>query len=257
MGKVKEYKLKSCIICKKEFKPSNHRQLTCSPECSKINREQTRKIHYKKNYFKKRKLKGPYRKERKCVVCNNLFIAKAINVKYCSYKCHRKYINMRNIEKRSKIKKYKHCSHCGKKFRVYRNESLCSEKCKKIRDKIRIKKYRDGSNYKLTQCLRARARDAIRGRNKSDFTLNLLGCSVEQLKSHLESQFKPGMNWDNHGKYGWHIDHIIPCAAFDLSKPEEQRKCLHYSNLQPLWAEENRAKSDKIISEDIEKCMVR
>jgi desulfoferrodoxin (superoxide reductase-like protein) len=63
----------------------------------------------------------------------------------------------------------------------------------------------------------------------------------------LEKQFKLGMNWDNYGRSGWHIDHIKPCASFDLTKKEEQLKCFHYTNLQPLWARENLIKSDKIL----------
>lgn len=50
-----------------------------------------------------------------------------------------------------------------------------------------------------------------------------------------------------HGVYGWHIDHIVPCASFDLSKPEEQKKCFHYTNLQALWWRDNIVKGDKII----------
>ena len=73
----------------------------------------------------------------------------------------------------------------------------------------------------------------------------LIGCSLEELKKHLESQFKPGMSWKNRGRNGWHIDHIKPCASFDLSKSEEQHKCFHYSNLQPLWAKENLRKGIK------------
>jgi len=52
------------------------------------------------------------------------------------------------------------------------------------------------------------------------------------------------MNFDNYGK--WHLDHIKPCASFDLSKPEEQQKCFHYTNLQPLWAKDNLTKGAKI-----------
>lgn len=52
---------------------------------------------------------------------------------------------------------------------------------------------------------------------------------------------------DVYGYTGWHVDHIIPCAAFDLTKPAEQAKCFHYSNLQPLWATDNYRKSNKII----------
>jgi hypothetical protein len=67
----------------------------------------------------------------------------------------------------------------------------------------------------------------------------LLGCSIEFLKKHLETQFTEGMSWDNYTYYGWHIDHIKPCKLFDLSKPEEQQKCFHYSNLQPMWWHDN------------------
>jgi hypothetical protein len=74
----------------------------------------------------------------------------------------------------------------------------------------------------------------------------MLGCSFEFFKGYLEAQFKVGMTWDNHGVNGWHIDHIYPCSAFDLSKPEEQMKCFHYSNMQPLWANENILKGDKV-----------
>lgn len=65
----------------------------------------------------------------------------------------------------------------------------------------------------------------------------LLGCTYEQLLEHLSSQFADGMNWDNYGE--WHIDHIRPCASFDLLDPEQQRQCFHYTNLQPLWATDN------------------
>lgn len=73
--------------------------------------------------------------------------------------------------------------------------------------------------------------------------MNLLGCSVEFLKQHLEKQFKNGMSWENHGK--WHIDHIIPLAS---AKTQEKIEYLcHYTNLQPLWAKDNQSKGAKII----------
>ena len=70
-------------------------------------------------------------------------------------------------------------------------------------------------------------------------TAELIGCSVPDLRKHIESQFDDKMTWENHGLRGWHIDHIKPCAAFDLTRPEEQKKCFHYLNLRPLWASDN------------------
>ncbi len=83
------------------------------------------------------------------------------------------------------------------------------------------------------------------GGTKAASTSILLGCSIEFLRVHLESGFKPGMSWDNYGD--WHIDHVRPCKAFDLAVPEQQKACFHWTNLQPLWAEENMRKSGKII----------
>jgi len=92
----------------------------------------------------------------------------------------------------------------------------------------------------------------LRGYSKSEPTLKLIGCSIEFLKSYLASKFTPGMTWNNRGTGAngrgmqeWHIDHIIPCSSFDLSKPSEQSKCFHCTNLQPLWAKDNLAKSNK------------
>jgi len=115
--------------------------------------------------------------------------------------------------------------------------------------KWRDEKYKTDINFRIKCLLRSRVRDALHGQCKSKSTLKLLGCSVEELKLHLEKQFKPGMSWDNHG-FGsdkWHIDHIKPCSSFDLTLECEQCKCFHYSNLQPLWQFENLSKGDKII----------
>jgi hypothetical protein len=75
--------------------------------------------------------------------------------------------------------------------------------------------------------------------------MKLIGCSCSELKSHIESLWLPGMTWENKAYYGWHIDHIMPCASFDLSKPEEQKKCFHFLNLQPLWWIDNLKKTSR------------
>ena len=100
---------------------------------------------------------------------------------------------------------------------------------------------------KLKHILRSRLKNALCGvGKKSKRTLELLGCSVEELRKHLESQFKEGMTWTNYGKNGWVIDHIQPCVSFDLSKLSGQKKAFHYTNLQPLWEKVNLHKASKI-----------
>jgi hypothetical protein len=80
---------------------------------------------------------------------------------------------------------------------------------------------------------------AIVDAKKAASSIELIGCTVAELRQHLEAQFVDGMNWDNYGRDGWHVDHIRPCASFDLADPDQQRQCFHYSNLQPLWAADN------------------
>ena len=75
------------------------------------------------------------------------------------------------------------------------------------------------------------------GALKAGSTAELLGCNKNELASHLETQFTEGMSWDNYGK--WHIDHIKPIVSFDLTDPRQQKECFNYTNLQPLWAEDN------------------
>lgn len=108
-------------------------------------------------------------------------------------------------------------------------------------------RFKNDVQFRVTVTLRNRIRTALRLQwgKKSKKTKELLGCSVEDLMRYLEAKFLPGMTWDNHCHKGWHIDHIIPCAAFDLTDPEQQKKCFHYTNLQPLWAKENQKKSSK------------
>jgi hypothetical protein len=73
----------------------------------------------------------------------------------------------------------------------------------------------------------------------------LIGCDTHQLAAHLESKFKRGMTWANYGTH-WHVDHIMPCAVFDHTKPEQVRQCWHFSNLAPLEAKKNMAKGANI-----------
>ena len=95
----------------------------------------------------------------------------------------------------------------------------------------------------IGRVLRHRVGMALRGKARASKTKQLLGCSVDDLREHLEKKFTRGMHWGNYG--AWHIDHIRPCASFDLTDPEQQKVCFHFSNLQPLWAAENVSKGAK------------
>ena len=113
----------------------------------------------------------------------------------------------------------------------------------RINSSIRDKRATD-PYFKILCNLRNRVCKCIRRLDKSARTMDLLGCTVDELKEHLENKFEEGMTFDNYGE--WHIDHIKPCVSFDLTDPEEQRTCFNYSNLQPLWARDNLSKGGKI-----------
>jgi hypothetical protein len=99
---------------------------------------------------------------------------------------------------------------------------------------------------KLAHNLRNRFERAFYNNTKTGSAVRDLGCSINELIVYLESKFKPGMTWDNYGKFGWHIDHIIPLSAFDLTDYEQVKIACNYNNLQPLWAQENLSKHNKI-----------
>jgi len=101
--------------------------------------------------------------------------------------------------------------------------------------------------YKLSCNLRSRLNTALNSNYKDGSAVRDLGCTIEELKQHLESKFQPGMTWDNWTTDGWHIDHIKPLASFDLTDRKQLLEACHYTNLQPLWAKDNLIKSDKLI----------
>ncbi|MCI0559257.1 MAG: helix-turn-helix domain-containing protein [Nitrososphaera sp.] len=94
--------------------------------------------------------------------------------------------------------------------------------------------------FRLRENLRRRLHQAIRNQHKSGSTVKDLGCSISVMKQHLEDQFQPGMTWANYGQ--WHIDHIQPLASFNLEDRQQFLQANHYTNLQPLWAEDNWSK---------------
>ena len=166
----------------------------------------------------------------------------------------KEYYKEYRLNNKEKIKKY----HLDNKEKIKKywkeywlnNKEKRSEQIKQYRlnnrEKINNRKknrYRTDPNFKIADCLRRRLNHAIKGTSKSKATLTLLGCTIEQLWVHLEKQFQPWMTRANHGT--WHVDHIRPCASFDLTDPKQQAECFHYTNLQPLWAHQNISKGAK------------
>ena len=96
------------------------------------------------------------------------------------------------------------------------------------------KRRRTDPSFRLKLNLRTRIWNALKGKNKSASTMELIGCTIEELWTHLESKFEPWMTRKNYGKGGWDVDHIEACSKFDQTYPEQQRKCFHWSNLQPM-----------------------
>lgn len=112
--------------------------------------------------------------------------------------------------------------------------------------KYREKKIAD-PQFRVAKNLRDRLYSALRRkRGLSNTAISLLGCSLSELCKHLESQFQPGMTWDNYGE--WHVDHRIPLSWFDLTNPDSLRFACEYMNLQPMWAKDNFSKRDKLCS---------
>jgi hypothetical protein len=112
-----------------------------------------------------------------------------------------------------------------------------------------LKRLHQDINYKIAHYFRTRIGKALRGNTKSINTTKLLGCSLEFFKKYYESKFTKGMTWAKVMNGEIHCDHISPCASFDLTKASEQKKCFHYTNLQPLWALDNLQKGSKILQE--------
>jgi len=233
--------------------------------CSKCSEEQDLKC-FSKDKSKKDGLQS------KCKSCNK------------EYQKEHRQKNKENYEKNKKtIKGKKRCLNCGKEKRLdcfYKDKSKkdglqsCCKDCKKEyyeenRKKIKEKKkeyYEENREkiienqifyskkrreidpvFRLIGNLRRRLNLVLSGKNKSKSTLDLLGCTVDYLKKHLQKQFQPGMTWDNYGLKGWHIDHIMPCSSFDFLDPKQQKECFNYKNLQPLWEEDNLKKGNKIL----------
>lgn len=144
----------------------------------------------------------------------------------------------------------KRCSGCSKikTFEHYSiNGSCYRSKCRSCMRKHYNNRIAKDPNFKIRHNVARRILLALRGGSKQLPTMKLVGCSAKEYRTYLESKFQEGMTWENYGRSGWHIDHIVPCCSFELTDLEQQKKCFHHSNTQPLWANENLKKSGKVL----------
>lgn len=185
-----------------------------------------------------------YTSNGKCLKCSDEDAQKFRQTdKYRDYIKSEKYKNQRSKAQKKYSGTEKGKTNRSKSRKNYRK----SEKYKNYRRSYEMEKIQNDPSFRLGKRLRDRIRQAIRVNKgkKSMTTEKLTGCTFEFLKNYLEKKFKKNMTWENYGE--WHIDHIVPCSSFDLTKTDEQKRCFHYTNLQPLWATENFKKYNKTV----------
>jgi hypothetical protein len=232
--------MKACSKCKEEkeldcfytqYKKSNRKHSQCK-DCMRA----SMKLYREKNDKLVKERKKIYRDNNKDKISQ-----------------HDKEYQAKNKDKIAKKSKEYRDTHKDKLkarsqsyYQRNREQILSKVKAYTEQNREKILKYKSEwqkNNYtpyrRVVKSLRRRILGVLNGTNKSASTLELLGCSFDEFIKYIENQFTDGMTWDNYGKYGWHLDHIKECYTFDLTKPEEQQKCFHYTNLRPLWAKDN------------------
>lgn len=169
----------------------------------------------------------------------------------CCNERDKKYYKENVNKNRERAKRYHYKN--KDKINKYRREYYKINKDKMYKRAIEYRN--ENVQAMLAYSLRKRLNSAVRSNQKSGSAVNDLGISTHEFKKYLESKFYnrlitgENMTWDNYGRRGWHIDHIIPLSFFDLSDREQFIEACHYTNLQPLWAEENFSKNNKILKD--------
>jgi len=170
-------------------------------------------------------------------------------VKVCT-KCKiKKELTEFSKDKKTKDNHRSDCNSCRREYYIFNRERILQRQCELRKLNNPYLKIKNNPYLKMKKIIRDRTNKAFKrkGYSKNTKTQEILGIEWEVAKQHIERQFTKGMNWDNQGK--WHIDHIIPLASANTE--EELIKLCHYTNIQPLWAEDNLTKSDKIDSQQI------
>jgi len=206
------------IETKNDLTPNDWRDITDA----KLRKKMRDKAYYEANKDKKKAQRKYYYEVNKDKIC------KQSKTNYNINRDKRK-AQLKAYYEANKDKKKDYYNISKNKIKIYNNS-----------------KYKTDIQFKLSHNLRSRLCKAINRNQKKGSAVDDLGCTVEQLKQHLESKFLPGMSWDNWTVDGWHIDHIKPLDSFDLTDRNQLLEACHYTNLQPLWANDNLVKSNKL-----------
>ena len=182
-----------------------------------------KKKEYLKEYYENNKQK--LKEKNKEYYENNKDTIKEYNKKY-----HKEYYEENIVKIRDRHKEY----------------SSRPEAKKKLNARLKIRRQTDpwyDARCKLRKATNRLIKNCLMGYGKNFSGVGDLGCGKEVFIAHIESQFQPGMTWENRGKYGWHYDHIISICEIDPTDREAVKRLLHYTNLRPLWAVDNLKKS--------------
>jgi hypothetical protein len=223
---------KICYKCKQEkdiceFEIKKSSKTGRRYECKSCRKE------YTKKYWEKIKEKKDVLDKRKKYYNQNLDKIKEINKQYYNK-------NYDDLSKKKKEYNEKNKEKISEYLKIWRKNNI-----KKTNEYHNNRKKTDPL-FKLSHIARCRIYSFMKIKNitKRNKTFEIIGCSPQELKEHIEKQFTEGMSWDKIGKY-IHIDHIIPLSS--AKTEEEVLKLCHYTNLQPLWAEDNLEKGSKFI----------
>jgi len=212
-----------CKECKNDYEKLRKSKFT---ETKKEEQKQKSREYYKKIKENVNEIVIDNTKTKICTICNE---EKTLD-KYFVHKC---IGTIRSA-----------CKECTSKDRkkYYQNNK---EKTIKATSAYTVNRCKVDPVFKLGRNLRCRLYHALINQkaDKHYRTKQLTGCELPVLREYIESKFTKGMTWENYGD--WHIDHIRPCCSFNLKDKEEQKKCFHYTNLQPLWAKDNLSKGNK------------
>ncbi len=167
-------------------------------------------------------------KTKKCTMCKEIKLLEDFDTRQI-----RRKLGMRTYYR----------SWCRECHKNYNRKKYKTDKFRKSNAEYMRKRRREDINFLVAHRLRNRLYYALKGKKKTQRTLKLVGCTQKEMVEWIESQFKEGMSWEN-----IHIDHMIPCASFDnLSLPEQQKQCFHFTNLQPMFSLANIGKGAKIL----------